>query len=180
MAEKPGDGCDPVVRTLTGRSAPGLEQEHGNGTTGGSCLCFCAGHLGALGGAHLDRNLSLRVCGWRGTYLSSTASPSCCETNRPTRGFNLSPVFASTKSCSVSDQSSLKLVVKAEIHICRTGAFGETTNRAPSSKLMCSAPDWSSTSMSASSSAANKDFFSEANASSERLRNSSSSIIWRL
>ena len=49
---------------------------------------------------------------------------------------SLSPVLDNTKSCSPSDQSSLKLVASAEIQIWRTGALGEMMNLLRSSKEM--------------------------------------------
>src|SRR5580700_11385510 len=76
-----------------------------------------------------------------GAYVSVTvSSPNCWLIKRETKGFNSSPVFVNTKARFASDQSSLKLVASAEIHICRTGALGEMTNREPSSKEMCRAP----------------------------------------
>ena len=110
----------------------------------------------------------------------TTSSPNCWLIRRATSGFSFSPVFCSTKSRAVSDQSNLKLVESAEIQICRTGALGEMTNRAPSSKEMCSAPDWSSTSMSDDSSARMRDFLRESKALSEHLRKSLSSSMLEL
>ena len=59
MAEKPGNGRDPAVRGLTGNSAPGLEQEHGDRSTDRSSLRFCDGRFGALECACRDRSQSL-------------------------------------------------------------------------------------------------------------------------
>jgi len=44
----------------------------------------------------------------------------------------VSPEFTSAKVFAASDQPSLKLVVSAEIQICRTGAFGLMTKRVSS------------------------------------------------
>src|SRR5712691_3733136 len=69
------------------------------------------------------------------TYASVTSSsPNFLLINRATSSLTLSPVLGNTKSCSASDQSSLKLVPSAEIQICRTGALGEMTNLLRSSK----------------------------------------------
>src|SRR5271165_2148634 len=89
-------------------------------------------------------------------YCSVTVpSPICSLIRRATSGFKPSPVLPKTKLAFSSDQSSLKLVESAEIQIWRTGALGEITNFAGgSSKLMCNAPAFSSTSNSASPSAA--------------------------
>src|ERR1700720_3859587 len=115
------------------------------------------------------------------TYASVTSSsPSCWLINRATSALSLSPVLDNTKSCSASDQSSLKLVASAEIQICRTGALGEITNLLPSSKEMWSAPGWPATSRSADSSASISDFFKELSAASARLRKSFSSSMGRL
>lgn len=150
--------------------APGLEPQHGHRTPDLGGLRIGNGSAGTLGCADANASSALtgrcvctpelrgssRVLCGPGLYSmsahrqqipkscahgNSTLSPICCEINRPTKGFSFSPVLAKTKSFSPSDQSSLKLVVNAEIQICRTGALGDTTNRAPSSKLMCNAPD---------------------------------------
>src|SRR5271170_4260768 len=84
-------------------------------------------------------------------------SPSCSFIRRLTSFFSPSLDFVSTKSLAAGDQSSLKLVESAEIQICRTGELGEMTNLlGGSSKLICSAPELSSTSKSASPSASYK------------------------
>jgi len=53
--------------------------------------------------------------------------------SRLTRGLRVSPVLAKTKPFEV--RSSLKLVLRAEIHICRTGALGEIVAKASPAEL---------------------------------------------
>src|SRR5512133_1488876 len=73
---------------------------------------------------------------------------------RAINGLRDSPVLGRTKSFFSGDQSSLKLVERAEIHIWFTAELGEMTNLAGgSSKEMWMAPPASSTSKSADSSA---------------------------
>jgi len=109
-----------------------------------------------------------------GDYFSVTAcSPNCSFIKRLTSFLKPSPVLGRTKSFFAGDQSSLKLVESAEIQIWRAGEFGEITNLlGGSSKLMCNAPELSSTSKSASPSASNKLRFNASSDVSDRRRNS--------
>src|ERR1700676_5385138 len=97
-----------------------------------------------------------------------TCCPSCCEITRPITLYKSSPVFSSTKECRESDQPSLKLVESAEIHISRTGVFGEMTNLASSgsSKITSSLPLSPSTSKPCSSPSASKRRFNSSKAAS--------------
>ena len=72
------------------------------------------------------------------SYFSVTASsPNCSLISRLTSRLMISPVLLRTKSFAPSDQSSLKLVESAEIHICWTGELGDMTNLpGGSSKVM--------------------------------------------
>src|SRR5580693_3037199 len=60
-------------------------------------------------------------------------SSSCSRNRRSVSVFRFSPDFADTKAPRDSDQSSLKLVVRAEIQICLTGFCGVNTNLVPPS-----------------------------------------------
>ena len=77
-----------------------------------------------------------------------------------------------------SDQSSLKLVVRAEIQIWRTGVCGVKTNLVPpSSKRTLRTPFFSSASKPNSSSAAMRDCLRDSRAWSERRRKVGSSSM---
>src|SRR5512138_2849588 len=84
-------------------------------------------------------------------YARVTGAPVCSPISLAINGFSVSPVLGRTKSPLSADQSSLKLVERAEIHIWLTAEFGEMTKRpGGSSKEMWMAPPASSTSKSAS------------------------------
>src|SRR5579875_241710 len=111
-------------------------------------------------------------------YSVTESLPNCWLMRRATRALRGVPSFGSTNAFASSDQSSLKLVVSADIQICRMGVFGVMTKRAPeSSKRTLSTPFCSSTSKSPASSAASRDFFRDSRAASECLRKVFSSSI---
>src|SRR6202030_4624422 len=92
------------------------------------------------------------------------------------------PVFSRTNACAESDQPSLKLVVSAEIQICRTGVFGLMTKRvsSSSSNSISSLPAPPSTSKSCWSPISSRRLRRDSNAASHFFRNSCSSIgSWR-
>src|SRR5271165_2697133 len=126
-------------------------------------------HILEMGTCAMGRDRTATKC-----YFSVIAcSPNCSLIRRLTSFLIPSPVFVRTKSFDLADQSSLKLVERAEIQIWRTGEFGEMTNLpGGSSKLMCNAPALSSTSKSASPSASYRLCFNFSSDSSDSRRNS--------
>src|SRR5271163_3762052 len=103
----------------------------------------------------------------------------CSRRRRWVRVLRSSPVLERAKACTLSDQSSLKLVAWAEIQTWRMGVLGVMTNfEEPFSKMMFMTPLLSSNSKPAlSSSAAMRDCLRVSRARSDSRRKVASSIM---
>src|SRR6185437_11462486 len=112
-------------------------------------------------------------------FQTLTVVCNCCLKIRLIVCASVSPVLSSTNACAVSDHPSLKLVVSAEIQICRTGEFGLITKRVSSlsSNRISSFPAPPSTSKSCSSPSSVSRLRKFSSASSDFFWNSRSSIL---